>query len=348
MGMEEKQHTLMGFILLAAFVVLLGWYFWASYIGHRVPGQIQERTLTGHDDLYAIDGRHNGNRAAVGKFGLILLTKDEGKTWEKRPSGTTRALSGISFADNQHGLVVGSGGTILVTSDGGTSWRAQVSGTKDQLLGVYALSLTQAYVVGAFGTLLSTTDGGQSWIRPKLPWDRLIERIVKESGYMEPNLNAVYFSSPEIGWVVGEFGLVLHTRNGGKSWISQRYGSDLPQLYAVKFLDDRRGWAIGQAGSLIQTRDGGQHWLPVALGTKRDFYAFSLDDERGVIVGDGIVLVSLDGGLSWRRMESIREDQWLSGVAIKSSEAIAVGKAGATQLLNLDRIPSDKNAGRVP
>ena len=84
---------------------------------------------------------------------------------------------------------------------------------------------------------------------------------------------------------VGKFGLVLHTEEGGKSWVSQRYGSEFPQLYAVEFLDDRRGWAIGQAGSFLQTRDGGQHWSSVEIETKRDLYDISLEGERGARVG---------------------------------------------------------------
>jgi len=86
--MEKKRYTPIGLILLAAFVVLLGWYFWASYIGQRAPLQIQEKMLTIHDDLFAIDGRHDGSRAAVGKFGVILLTRDGGKSWKEQPSGT--------------------------------------------------------------------------------------------------------------------------------------------------------------------------------------------------------------------------------------------------------------------
>jgi photosystem II stability/assembly factor-like uncharacterized protein len=345
--MEKTRHTLAGTILLSAFVVFLAWYFLASYTGHRRSPQIQEKMLTVHDDLLAIDGRHNGNKTAVGKFGLIFLTQDGGKTWQRRPSGTTKTLSAVSFADHEHGFIVGSGGTILATSDGGASWRPQFSGTKDQLLGVYAASPTQVYVAGAFGTMLSTADGGQSWTKHALPWDKLIERIVKESGEIEPNLNAVYFSSPENGWMVGEFGLVLHTKDGGKSWVSQRYGSDFPQLYAIQFRDDRDGWAIGQAGSLIQTNDGGQRWSSVELETKRDFYALSLSGERGVIVGDGVVLVSPDGGSRWKSTGSNVEDQWLSGVALKSSEAIAVGRAGTTQLLALDSVALVR-AGKAP
>ena len=343
--MEKKRFTSTGLILLAAFVGLLGWYFWASYIGHRVPLQIQEKMLTVHDDLFAIDGRHDGSRAAVGKFGMILLTRDGGKSWKEQPSGTSRALSATSFADDQHGFVVGSGGTILVTSDGGISWKVQTSGTRDQLLGIYASSPTRVYVVGAFGTLFSTSDGGGKWSKHEFSWDKLIPRIIKEGGYMEPNLNAVHFTSAEVGWIVGEFGLVLQTRDGGQTWVSQNYGGDLPQLFAVTFRDERSGWAIGQQGILIRTMDGGKHWVGVELGTKKNLYGISLDGERGVIVGDGIVFASHDGGSSWKRLESVPEDRWLGGVAMKSREGIAVGQGGTIRLLDLDKNPREKEAG---
>lgn len=340
--MQKRERVLTGVFLLATFVGLLGWYFLASYIGHGVSLQIQEKMLTVHDDLLAIDGRHSGNKTAVGKFGLIFLTQDGGKTWQRKPSGTTKTLSSVSFADHAHGFIAGSGGAVLASDDGGASWRPQNSGTKDQLLGVYALTPARVFAVGAFGTLLSTSDGGRSWSKQGLKWDTLIERIVKEGGYVEPNLNAVYFTSPEIGWVVGEFGLVLNTKDGGQTWTSQRYGSDLPQLYAVKFLDPLRGWTLGQAGNLIATRDGGQHWVSVELKTNRDLYDVALDGERGVIVGDGVIFVSHDGGSSWKSMGSKREGQWLSGVALKSSEAIAVGGAGTTQLLAMDNVASER------
>jgi photosystem II stability/assembly factor-like uncharacterized protein len=318
-------------------VAFLTWFFLASYIGRRESSQIKEKTLTVHDDLLAIDGLQAGNNVAVGKFGLIFLTADGGRSWQRPASGTSRTLSAVSFADDQHGYIAGSGGTVLASSDSGATWQAQNSGTKDHLLGIHAASPLRVFAVGAFGTALSTSDGGRSWSKHELKWDTLIERIIKESGYVEPNLNAVYFSSPEFGWIVGEFGLVLHTKDGGRTWASQRYGANLPQLYAVKFLDDRRGWAIGQAGNLIQTADGGQQWSAVQLETTRDLYDLSVDDDRGVIVGDGVILASRDRGANWQSIGS-SEDHWVTAVALKSSEAIAVGRAGTTRLLALDNL----------
>lgn len=331
--MEETRHPIAGAVLLAVFVVFLLGYFLASYMAHSEIPRVAEKPLSQHDDLLAIDGGAHGGKAAVGKFGLILITQDGGKTWQRRQSGTVKTLSAVSFADAQHGWVVGSGGTMLSTTDAGGTWRAVNGGVKDQLLGVAALSGERIFAVGAFGILLSTSDGGQTWTKHELKWDSLIERIVKDGGYVEPNLNAVSFSSADSGWVVGEFGLVLHTADGGKTWTSQRYGSDFPQLYAVKFIDDRRGWALGQAGSLIQTKDGGQHWTPVELETKRDLYDISVDGTHGIIVGDGVILATLDNGATWK--SAVRDEQKLTAVSLKSSEAIAVGHAGTIRVLPL-------------
>jgi photosystem II stability/assembly factor-like uncharacterized protein len=333
--MENRQHALTGNILLLAFVALLGSYFWMSYSGHQAASRIQEKQLTAHDDLFAIDERHDGNSAAVGKFGLILLTRDGGKTWKAQPSGTVRALSAISFADHEHGYVVGSGGIVLASSDGGASWKAQTSGTKDQLLGVHALNSKQVYAVGAFGTLLSTSDGGVTWRRQELSWEKLIPNILKESGLLEPNLSAIQFVNEKLGWIVGEFGLVLQTRDGGETWSAQNYGENLPQLFAVFFRDEQTGWAVGQLGTLMRTVDGGKHWARVAVETDRNLNGISMDGDRGMIVGDGVVLASDDGGLNWRKLASAPEDRWLTGVAMKRREAIAVGQAGTIRVLNL-------------
>jgi photosystem II stability/assembly factor-like uncharacterized protein len=165
----------------------------------------------------------------------------------------------------------------------------------------------------------------------------LISKIINESGYVEPNLNAIYFSSQMKGWVVGEFGLVLHTEDGGRTWTAQRYGSDLPQLYSIKFVDDQRGWAIGQAGSLIHTADGGKRWASVDINPKRDLYSISVDGQHGVIVGDGIAFGSDDAGASWKEMRLNSEDQWLAGVLVKDRAAVAVGRGGAIQVLNLEK-----------
>jgi len=42
----------------------------------------------------------------------------------------------------------------------------------------------------------------------------------------------------------------------------------------------------------------------------------ALDGERGVIVGDGVIFVSQDGGSSWKSITSTGEDQWIDVAAL--------------------------------
>jgi photosystem II stability/assembly factor-like uncharacterized protein len=284
--------------------------------------------ISPHDDFFGICQGSGGQAWAVGKNGIILHTKDGGRNWEKQASGVVEPLSAVSFANNQVGFVVGGGGIILATRDGGLSWRMQSSGIKDYLLGVHALDENRAYVVGPFGTFLATADGGTTWKKSGFSWEKLIPRILEEVGSkIEPNLNAVHFVTQEIGWVVGEFGLILHTRDGGRTWTSQRGGGKLPQLCAVIFRDEHQGWAAGQQGTLIWTKDGGQQWNPSKIGIDRDLYAVALEGKHMVTVGDHVSLTTENGGSTWTAKD-FAENAVLTGVALMSNEATVVGQGG--------------------
>lgn len=336
----EKSYKRMRFVaevlLVVALVGFMGAYFWMSFRGERAQTPIQENFLTPHDDLLDLYGGTGGQAWAVGKNGLILHTKDGGRSWKHQPSNTTQALLAISFAQNrQVGFAVGNGGIILSTEDGGLSWKvAQGSGAigksevPNSLFGVQAVSKTKAHAVGAFGTLLSTSDGGKNWMKCKFSWEKLTPRLVQTiSAQVEPNLNALYFVSEKIGWVVGEFGLVLHTRDGGQTWTSQRSGPDLPVLFAVIFLDEHRGWAMGQLGSFIWTKDGGKNWLPCNVDINRDLYAACFEGGRMVVVGNRIFLKTENEGSTWTRKD-FTENLVLNGVALMSNVATAVGQSG--------------------
>ncbi len=144
-----------------------------------------------------------------------------------------------------------------------------------------ALAGEQLVAVGARG-LIATSGDGQQWTQSRSP--------------VQSDLLAVDFPTPQLGWVVGHDGVILHSRDGGASWEKQldgrlakdsftAYYADLridPELrdaaehaislnYAagptlplldVWFADARRGFAVGSFGILLATGDGGQSWEP--------------------------------------------------------------------------------------
>lgn len=92
---------------------------------------------------------------AVGEFGQVFVTFDEGKTWRTRRSGTNENLRDVAFADRRRGIAVGgvnfqgdNRGIVLATNDGGESWTAFPQPDVGFFTSVSFASPTTAFAVG--------------------------------------------------------------------------------------------------------------------------------------------------------------------------------------------------------
>src|SRR3972149_3914519 len=105
----------------------------------------------------------------------------------------------------------------------------------------------------------------------------------------------------EHAWVVGYWGKILHTANGGKTWELQTSGTDKP-LYSVKFIDERQGIITGREGAILRTDDGGKTWIKATSGTKHQLISVAYADRQNIwAVGDfGTILHSPDSGKTWQ------------------------------------------------
>lgn len=77
--------------------------------------------------------------------------------------------------------------------------------------------------------------------------------------------------------MIGEEGLILHTTDGGDTWMPQNSNCRY-WLEAVAFVDAKNGWAVGEAGCIIRTRDGGATWQVQESGTRKWLYSISFSD----------------------------------------------------------------------
>ncbi len=69
-------------------------------------------------------------------------------------------------------------------------------------------------------------------------------------------LNSVDFINENIGYAVGNNGLILKTTDGGKNWENQPSGTDC-NLNAVYFINKNIGYAVGYNGTILKTVNGG-------------------------------------------------------------------------------------------
>src|SRR5438067_8831337 len=86
-------------------------------------------------------------------------------------------------------------------------------------------------------------------------------------------LHAVQFVDPNEGWAAGDDGVVWHTIDGGRNWERQPTGVRA-SLRSLHFVNPYVGWAAGReelpngagsAGVLLVTQDGGLAWRRALL-----------------------------------------------------------------------------------
>ncbi len=281
---------------------------------------------------------------AVGKMGEILRSEDGGNTWHRVNSRTSDPLLGVGFSDDEHGVVVGANGVYLDTSDGGKIWKRRSIGVRDNLFTVRFLDHNNGFILGAFGTLLHTEDGGKNWRAVDLNWEKFLPDLSEKLGIVQPHLYGISFCDSLHGLIVGEYGLVLGTEDGGKSWrVLAGGGMADRQLFTVATVGGGRVVTAGQGGQILYSKDCGNHWVSSLVPSGLDIYNLvPLDSGSELLaLGDlGSAYISMDRGRpgSWHGVNLARgsavalADTWLAAAVPGRDDILAFGQLGIWRL----------------
>src|SRR5579859_6351712 len=231
----------------------------------------------------------------VGGGGLMAQAAPAGG-FDTLPAQTGEDLLSI-FCVEPSGFTVGTHGTVLHTVDDGASWQAESSGVTTSLRATAFANALRGIAVGDGATLLVTFDAGASW-KPARVGSLLGSAVpLRAADFAEDGLHA---------WVVGDYGTILLSQDGGASF--QRIASGTAaDLDAVRFAADAlHGFALGAGGLVLATADGGTSWSPLATApaTLKGLQV-SADGSRIVAVGDfGLIWRSIDSGATWSEIPS--------------------------------------------
>jgi photosystem II stability/assembly factor-like uncharacterized protein len=135
-----------------------------------------------------------------------------------------------------------------------------------------------------------------------------------------------------LGWVVGAFGAIFKTKDGGQTWASQKTPT-LDYLYGVDFSSPDRGVVVGKSGTILTTEDGGATWVARASNTDRNLFGVSYASPDEVwAVGDwGAIVHSADGGKTWTD-RSLSDDIVLTSVDfLDEKHGLIVGEFGTVR-----------------
>jgi photosystem II stability/assembly factor-like uncharacterized protein len=114
----------------------------------------------------------------------------------------------VHFADDERGLISGLGGVILRSEDGGRTWMYEETGRKQAFFSVSATT-GRAVAVGEKGLIRYSMDGGTTWLQPSADHFPTIFTFMRDLGFDQ---------SGETGFIVGQEGMVLRTKDGGSHW----------------------------------------------------------------------------------------------------------------------------------
>lgn len=261
---------------------------------------------------------------AVGERGVILVSKDEAKSWQRVSAPCLATITGIAFApDGNSAWAVGHAGTILCSKDGGKTWtQAQSKEDKEAIfLDVIAPSANEVIAVGAFGKALASWDGGKTWenIKPAAE-DQHLNRISKLA---DGSL-----------LIVGERGFIARSTDGGHQWtlIPSPYEGS---FFGIQNLEGKEFLLFGLRGNLYRgnldtlpqlekIETGGKFLL--ATGVK-------LKNGRIILAGQArVTLLSSDGSKTFARWNSGLTTAVAELLETNDGSVLAVGEAGVSLL----------------
>jgi photosystem II stability/assembly factor-like uncharacterized protein len=209
--------------------------------------------------------------------------------------------------------------------------------------------------VGERGIILLSDDNGKSWRQSTdVP--------------VSVTLTDVEFVSPQEGWASGHSGVILHTADGGESWILQMDGYQAAEIihqeakrrseaglpgaesalrnaeYLIKegadkpfldlyFADENRGWAVGAYGIALHTRDGGQSWQSsvdlIPNAGGRHLYSIKANGNRRLIAGEqGSLFRSVSAQQIYERVAAPYAGTFFGFVPLPHDQLLAFGLRG--------------------
>jgi photosystem II stability/assembly factor-like uncharacterized protein len=269
-----------------------------------------------------------GARALLGAtLGLGLFIAATGATLAEEGAASSQLAvvrSGIPhdaiYAMNingKNGMAVGAAGALLITNDGGATWTEGSSGSDFGLFGI-AVAGDHRLIVGQRGTVLLGDAEGKWTAATSGTENRLLNVDVNSAG---------------LAIAVGEFGTIMRSKDGGKSWEQRtidwttfRDDGYEPHIYAVDVQDSGRIVIGAEFAYVIVSDDGGETFSLANKGEKSIFAMHMLDDGTGYAVGqEGLALKTADNGATWAEL-STNSNANLFGVwASAQGEIVATG-----------------------
>lgn len=223
---------------------------------------------------------------AVGQRGHIVYSDDAGNTWKQAAVPVRSDLTSVFFSSDRSGWAVGHEGVVLHTADGGQNWSLQLDGNR-------AAELVKTY----YGAKARQGDRQAQ---------ALLQDIEGEfSGGPDKPFLDVWFSSDTEGFVVGAFGMIFRTDDGGRNWLPWFERIDNPKRLHIYSIRGQGGrvYAVGEQGLFTRLEGGSQHFEAVPSPYSGSFFGVLPTDEGALVFGmRGNAFRMQEKALNWQKL----------------------------------------------
>jgi len=282
-----------------------------------------------------IDLAYAGNRVvAVGERGDIVLSDDQGKSWEQADVPVSVLLNSVNFVNAQQGWAVGHSGVILHTSNGGKNWVKQFDGNQANKM---IITQSENQIKKLKSELAAAPEDEKDDIAYEVEEAVFALEDAKadaDVGASKPLLDVLFSSSSE-GFVVGAYGFFFKTVDGGLTW--SNYGDrienpDRFHLNTIALVQDGTLLIAGEAGVIFRSVDKGETWESIESPYEGSFFGLSATKEEGgaLIFGlRGNIFRTDDSGKTWNTVDSNSESTLMSSDVNDQGDITIVGNSGA-------------------
>jgi len=167
---------------------------------------------------------------------------------------------------------------------------------------------------------------------------REIERSARQSatpGVWPGAFLDVYFSSPQRGYAVGAFGLILSTEDGGKTWLPVLDRVDNERrfhLYAMGG-DGAHSYIVGEQGLVLQSDDNQGRFVRWATPYNGSYFGLLVHGGQVVVHGlRGNVLRAVLGTSDWEPVPLGLESNVVACLAVGERQVLSISQLGEAVL----------------
>jgi photosystem II stability/assembly factor-like uncharacterized protein len=270
---------------------------------------------------------------AVGHSGVVLHSEDAGESWTLQLTGIRAAELAIATTKEQIEAMEQRIEEAPEEEVPDLEWALgdlefalenlqadQEVGPVNPLLDVWFRNESYGFVVGAYGMFLRTTDGGETWedMSPQLDNPRNF------------HLNGITSITGGALVVVGEAGQIFVSVDGGDSWERRESPYEGSLFGAIGTGNVNEILAFGLRGNTFMSTDLGKTWkvVPNEGGATLNDGAVSEDGRITLVGNSGAVLVSTDGGESFRPYFRDDREGVMDVVPLSGTDLLLVGEGG--------------------